>query len=192
MPRLALLTIACALLLSACGKEREPAPPVFDAQRPRGERTVELPEAGMTFVRPRNWTLRRRDAPGAFELVSGQAIVAGWAYVRNEALPDTAAELEGARERLLEAIEERDPRFERRSSETTEVAGAPAIEVRGEQVIAKRRVLTRSVHIFDGTVEYVFEAIAPPRDHALVDERVFEPLLDSLELTGEAGGDAER
>ena len=191
MPRLAVLPIACALLLSACAKEREPAPPIFDAQPPRGERTVELPEAGMTFVRPRNWTLRRREAPGAFELVSGQAVVSGWAYVRDEELPETPEQLEGARERLLDAIEDRDPRFERRSSEITEVAGAPAIEVRGLQVIAKRRLRTRSVHVFEGTVEYVFEAISPPGDHALVDERVFEPLLDSLELAGEAGGDVE-
>ena len=192
MPRLAVLPIACALLLSACGKEQEPAPPIFDVQPPRGERTVELREAGMTFVRPRNWTLRQRDAPGAFELVSGQAVVSGWAYVRDEELPETPEQLERARERLLEAIEERDPRFERGSSEITEVAGAPAIEVRGLQVIAKRRLRTRSVHVFEGTVEYVFEAISPPGDHALVDERVFERLLDSLELTGEAGGDVER
>ena len=191
MPRLAVLPIACALLLAACGKEQEPAPPVFDAQPPRGERPVELPEAGMAFVRPRNWTLRRREAPGAFELVSGEAVVSGWAYVRDEELPEGPEQLEDARERLVEAIEERDPRFERRSSETTEVAGAPAIEVRGEQVLAKRRLRTRSVHVFEGTVEYVFEAIAPPEDHALVDERVFEPLLDSLELEGEAGGDVE-
>ena len=191
MPRLAALPIACALLLSACGKEQEPAPPVFDAKAPRGERTVELPEAGMTFVRPRNWTLRRRDAPGAFELVSGQAVVSGWAYVRDEELPETPDQVEDARERLLDAIAERDPAFELRSSRATEVAGAPAIEVRGEQEVAKRRLRTRSIHVFEGTVEYVFEAIAPPEDHALVDERVLEPLLESLELEGEAGGDAE-
>ena len=125
-----------------------------------------------------------------FELLSGEAIVAGWAYPREEPLPETEAQLEAARDRLLEAIERRDPRYRVDSAVTTEVAGAPAIDVRGEQVLSKRRLRTRSVHVFEGEVEYVIEAIAPPPDHALVDRRVLDPLLRSLELEGEVEEEA--
>ena len=125
-----------------------------------------LRRAGMEFSHPRNWRLRRRDLPAAFELTSGEAAIAGWAYAREEDLPEPGAQLESARERLVEAIEERDPEFRVRSAEATEVAGAPAIDVRGDQVIAERRLRTRSVHVFEGEVEYVIEALSPPADFA--------------------------
>lgn len=141
--------------------------------------------AGMTFSHPQNWLLGRRKLPAAFELTSGVATIAGWAYAREEELPDSAAELETAKDRLVEAIEERDPEFEVRSAETTEVAGAPAVDIEGEQVIAERRLRTRSVHVYEGTVEYVIEALSPPEDYPLVNGRVLEPLVRSLELEGE-------
>jgi hypothetical protein len=183
--RLGLLLLLPIFLLSACGEEQEPPPAVFDVKAPRGERRAEFPRAGMALDRPRNWKLRRRDAPGVFELLSGEAIVAGWAYEREEPLPETDEQLDAAKDRLLEAIEARDPGYRVLSAEATEVAGAPAIDVSGEQVLSKRRLRTRSVHVFEGDVEYVIEAIAPPGDHRLVDTRVLTPLLRSLELEGE-------
>ena len=57
--------------------------------------------------------------------------------------------------------------------------------VTGEQVISRRRLRTRSVHIFKGDVEYVIEAIAPLPDYALVERGVMEPLLNSLQLEDE-------
>lgn len=184
MRLLPLLIACCLLLLAACGKEKEPAPRVFAVEAPKGERRAGLDDAGITLRHPRNWRLRERQLPAAFELSSGEAVIAGWAYAREEELPETDAQLEAARRRLVEAIEERDPRFRLISARTTQVAGAPAIDVRGEQVIAKRRLRTRSVHVFEGEVEYVIEALAPPGDHVLVEQRVLKPLLRSLELEG--------
>ena len=172
------------MLLASCGKEQEPAPRIFDVEAPKGERHVTLRRAGMELTHPRNWRFRRRDLPATFELTSGEAAIAGWAYGREEDLPAPGAQLESARERLVEAIEKRDPKFRVRSAEATEVAGAPAIDVRGDQVIAERRLRTRSVHVFEGEVEYVIEALSPPSDFPLVDRRVLEPLLRSLELEG--------
>ena len=97
----------------------------------------------------------------------------------------TDAELEGAKDRLVEAVKVRDPDYRVRSAAVTEVAGAPAIDVEGEQVLSRRDLRTRSVHVFTGGVEYVIEAIAPPEDYDLVERRVMDPLLDSLELEGE-------
>jgi hypothetical protein len=139
----------------------------------------------MTFEHPANWKLRERDEPGVFELVSGQAIVAGWAYPREEALPETDAELEAAARRLEEAIQVRNPDFRFHSAASlTEVADAPTIDLSGEQTLSRRDLRTRSVHIFKGGTEYVVESIAPSPDHVLVERRVLEPLLDSLELEG--------
>ena len=77
-----------------------------------------------------------------------------------------------------------------RSAVVTEIAGTRAIDVEGEQVLSRRASGTRSVHLFLGDVEYVVEAIAPPADFALVEERVMTPLLDSLEVSGEVTEDA--
>ena len=195
MPRLALPSLArplvvaaCVLLLTACGEEQEPPPDVFAVKEPQGRVSADFPRAGVAFEHPENWRLRPGDAPRVFELVSGEAVVAGWAYPRDEPLPVTAEQLEAARGRLLDAIEERDPEFRVAGAATREVAGSPAIDVRGQQVIARRRLRTRSVHVFAGDVEFVIEAIAPPADHALVTRRVLGPLLRSLEVDGEAAG----
>ena len=190
MSRPALLLALCVSLLAACGEEPDDPPRVFDVKAPRGSEPADFPDVGMSFTRPANWRLRRSDAPGVFELVSGQALVAGWAYPREEPLPETDAELEGAKNRLVDAIEERDPDYRIRSAVVREVAGAPAIDISGEQVISERALRTRSVHVFEGEIEYVIEAIAPSSDHGLLDKRVMTPLLDSLELEGEVAEDA--
>jgi hypothetical protein len=189
--RPALPLVLCVALLAACGEEPDDPPRVFEVKPPRGSVAADFPRAGMSFEHPRNWKLRPGDAPGVFELVSGEAIVSGWAYPREEPLPETEAQLEGAKDRLREAIEERDPDYRFRRVLIDEVAGAPAILVSGEQVVSKRELRTRSVHIFEGEVEYVLESIAPSPDHAVVERLVLEPLLRSLELEGEVTEDTE-
>jgi hypothetical protein len=183
--RPALLVFVCATLLAACGAEPDDPPPVFDVKQPRGEESADFPDAGMSVTHPANWRLRRQEAPEVFELVSGQAVVAAWAYPREEPLPATDAELEGAKDRLVDAIKERDPAFRFKRVVIREVANAAAIAVRGTQTLSRQTLLTTSVHVFKGNVEYVIEAIAPPADYELVDREVLTPLLESVELTGE-------
>jgi hypothetical protein len=185
-----LLVLACAVLLAACGEEPDKPPPVFKVKTPHGSRPGEFPEAGMTFTRPRNWAIRGREEPEVFELTSGEAIVAGWAYQREEPLPETDAELEGAGNRLRGAIHDRDPDYRIESTVVRELANAPAIDITGEQELARRTLRTRSIHVFKGDVEYVIEAIVPPADYDVVERGVLVPLLDSLELTGELTEDA--
>jgi hypothetical protein len=184
-----LLVVICLPLLASCGEEPDNPPRIFEVRTPHGSRPAEFPEAGMTFTRPRNWTIRRRELPGVFELVSGEAVVVGWAYTRVEPLPETAAQLEGARNRLIGAIRERDPDYRVERAVVREVAGAPAIDVRGEQVVSRETLSTRSIHVYQGDVEYVIEAIAPPADYDVVERGVLTPLLGSLELTGEVDED---
>ena len=190
MSRPALLLVLCVSLLAACGEEPDDPPRVFDVKAPRGSEPADFPGAGMSFTRPANWKLRENAAPGVFQLVSGKAVVAGWAYPREEPLPETEEELVAAKDRLVDAIEERDPDYRLDSAVVREFADAPAIDISGRQVISKLVLRIHSVHVFKGELEYVIEAIAPPPDYALVDDRVMAPLLESLELSGELPGDA--
>jgi hypothetical protein len=187
--RPALLGFLCAALLAACGEEPDDPPPLFHVQAPHGEESEDFPDVGMSLTHPANWRPHRQEDPEVFELISGEAVVSAWAYPREEPLPQTDAELEGAKDRLVDAIKGRDPSYRIRDAVVTEVAGAPAIDISGEQVLSKRDLRTRSVHVFQGEIEYVFEAIAPPVDYELVDRQVFTPLLESLELTGQVAED---
>jgi hypothetical protein len=188
--RAALLLVVCVSLLAGCGEQPDDPPAVFEVKVPRGTETAEFAEAGMALEHPANWRLRRSDAPGVFELLSGETVVAGWAYPREEPLPADEAELEAAKDRLVEAIEERDPEFRVDSVTVGDVGGAPSIDVRGAQALGGRELSTRSVHVFEGEVEYVIEALAPPADFDLVEQQVMAPLLASLELEGEVAEDS--
>jgi hypothetical protein len=52
-------------------------------------------------------------------------------------------------------------------------------------VVSRQPLRTRSIHVFDGDVEYVIEALAPPANYDVVERGVLGPLLGSLDLTGE-------
>jgi hypothetical protein len=182
--RFSAAAFACALGLAACGNDRTEPADLFTPKPPVGKREARFPQAGMRFSAPANWPLERRADPGVFSLASGQAVVAGWAYRRREPLPRTSQDVRQASERLVEDVRERDPRFLVRAADSRRVDGNPAVEIRGEQEISRRRLRTRSVHVFRGEVEYVLEALAPPDEFARVNREVFEPLLRSLSVSG--------
>ena len=181
---LAPVLVLLALVLAGCGEEQEPLSDPFAVEEPRGTKHEVFRPAGIELDRPANWKIRRRDAPGVFEIFSGEALVTGWAYPRDEQLPETQDQLEAARKRLVEAIAQRGPAFEVTQSVTGDVAGSPAIVVRGKQVISKRLLRTRSVHVFEGKTEYVFEALAPPEKFPQTD-RTLAQVLRTAELSGE-------
>ena len=179
-----LVPLACATIAAGCGNERQSPPDLTAVRQPGKTKAVSYPRVGMRFRAPGNWELRDREAPGVFTLSSGAGFVSGFAYRRPEPLPDTDADLEAARRRLIGEVRERDEKFDLAGSRKVEVDGARAIELRGRQTISNRPLETRSVHVFRGSVEYVLEALAPPADFTLVDRRVLRPLLRSLELSG--------
>jgi hypothetical protein len=185
LPPLA-VAVACALAASGCGNERSRPVDIFTPLPPAGTREARFPRVGMTLSTPANWRLERRRRPAVFALNSGAALVSGWAYRRKEPLPRGRRELEQASHRLVRAAKDRDPRFSLAGRRRLRVNGAPAIELVGDQRIERRVLRTRSVHVFRGEVEYVIEALAPPKDFARVDSEVLRPLLESLRLTGHA------
>ena len=137
------------------------------------------PRTGLRFSAPLNWVKRIRTNPGIFRIASGSADVSGWAYPRYEKLPQTAQELATARDRLVALARQRNPSFQLKSSTITKVQGWPAIELRGAQKLLGRMIDTHSIHVYRAG-EYVFEALAPPRDFAVADQKVLAPLVRSL------------
>jgi hypothetical protein len=184
--RLVVVVVACTLGAPGCGNERTKPADIFTPVAPAGTREARFPAAGMSFSAPRNWRLGRRTRPAVFVLTSGEAVVSGWAYRRKEPLPRGRDELRQASNRLLREVKDRDPRFALADRRTLRVDGAPAIELLGQQIVQRRPLRTRSVHVFRGRVEYVIEVLTPPKDFPRVDSQVLRPLLDSLKLKGRA------
>lgn len=178
-----LVVLAAALLaLSGCGRERSRPPDVRTPEPPRGERTIALDDAGLSFRAPSNWGELEAVPPLVGGVQSNSAVVAVWRYPRTERLPDDRASLRRAQERLIERVRERDPTFTVHSSELTEIDDARAIELLGRQTIAGLRFDVRSVHVFSEGTELVVDAYAPVDLFERVDGTVFAPLVDSLTL----------
>ena len=169
------------MLVAGCGTEPLEAPDPLQIREPGRAVKMRDPRTGLRFEVPRNWAKRIRQNPGMFRIASGGADVSGWAYPRTEKLPATDAELAAARDALVRRARERSDSFRLTSSRITDVQGWPAIELQGTQSILGKTVRTRSIHIYRAG-EYVIEALAPPRDFELIDRRVLEPLLRSLEF----------
>ena len=186
MPARALASVAlvCACLLAACGAEQTVLPDPNAA--PTGAvQKLRFPKAGLSLELRRPLQVNRREAPEVFRfaLASG-ALVSALAYSRDEPLPKTRAELRDAQRRLVAATRRRDPKFKLEAARVLRVEGVPGVEVTGTQSLSGGRLDTRSVHLFKGSAEYVFELIAERRDFAKADRAVFSPMLKTVRLTG--------
>ena len=183
IPRPLAILLPLALALASCGNERTEVP----ASRVVGNdpvKRVEFPRYGVQVAVPTTASVERTARPGVFKLLLGQPLISMFAYPRNEQIPRDRDALGVARRRLLKEVERRDPDYELVSSRLTELAGARAIELVGDQTISRGRLRTRSVHVYKRNAEYVIELLAPPAEFNRTDREVFEPLLRSLKLSG--------
>ena len=183
MRPLAILLLLPALTLASCGNERTEAP----ASRVAGEdpvKRVKFPRYGVEVSVPTTASVQRTARPGVFRLSVGQPLVSMFAYRRREEIPRRRRDLRVARRRLVKEVERRDPDYELDSSRLTELDGAKAIELVGDQTISRGRLRTRSVHVYKRDAEYVIELLAPPAEFERTNREIFEPLLRSLKLSG--------
>jgi hypothetical protein len=169
--------------LAACGNDRAEAPATHVTGEDAVER-VEFPRYGAELEVPRSAELQRTPRPGVFRLFLGQPLVSMFAYPRKEQIPRKPGELRTARRRLVKEVRKRDPDYRLRRARVTEVAGANAIELLGDQTISRGELRTRSVHVYKRKAEYVVELLAPVEEFERTNSEVFEPLLRSLELSG--------
>jgi hypothetical protein len=181
---LALVALLCACLLAACGQEQTVLPNLNAA--PTGpQQKLSYPEAGMSLELRKPLHVGRRMAPEVFRVVAPSgAVISSLAYSRTEPVPSDRAQLRDARRRLVAATKRRDPTFELEAARVVRVAGVPGVEVTGTQSLSGGRLDTRSVHLYKGSAEYVFELIATRKDFATVDRTVFSPMLKTVRLTG--------
>ena len=183
MRPLAILLLVPLAALAACGNERAEAPTAGVAGG-GSVKPLEYPRYGVEVSVPSTASVQETEPPGVFRLFLGEPLVSMFAYSRKEQIPRKPEELRQARRRLIKEVERRDPDYELRSSRITEVAGAKAIELVGDQTISRGLLRTRSVHVYKRKAEYVVELLAPPEKFRSTDREVFDPLLDSLKLTG--------
>ena len=134
---------------------------------------------------PSNVVVRDTAPPGVFRGFVGDGFLSAFAYRRAEQLPRNRRELEAARRRLERAAGKRSPSFDVLRSRSTRVAGAPAIELVGDQEISNGTLRTRSLHVFKGSAEYVIELAVPVGDFARLDTAIFPGIRDTLMVSGQ-------
>lgn len=173
-----------AILLSGCGNERARPADTLTPAAPGGTRVVKVPVAGLKLLGPANWQdLAPRDPSMVAGLQSRRATIAIWRYPRSEPLPASRAVLEEVQGLLVARVKAKDPSFKLDMATYPTRDGARSIELVGSQTIAGLPFRVRSAHIFYRGAEIIVDAFAPPEHFDRVDKTVFEPLLESLELS---------
>ncbi|MGI8633588.1 MAG: hypothetical protein ACR2NA_13725 [Solirubrobacterales bacterium] len=178
------LAAALGLLVAGCGAERQVATVGGPAAEPQGIALYASPDGDVRFQRPANWTVVDQTAPGVATIVSGEAVVAVFAY-RRDAVPTAKQDREEALDALRDELGDESQDFRVSEGTLRRVGDLDAVEAQGTGTVGSRKVTLRSVHAFDGNGEYVIEAYAPPKAFKDLDRTVFEPLIDSLKVRGD-------
>ena len=173
------------LLAAGCGNDRAESTNIFDSPADEGTQRLRYPAAGLELAVPKAFVVTDARSPGLFRASLEDAFVSSFAYRREEQLPETDEQLRTARDRLIKAARERDRTFRLIASRLTRAAGAPAIELLGEQTISMGRLRLRSLHVYKGSAEYVVELGAPVADFRRLDRSTFPGIRRSLKLTGQ-------
>jgi len=177
--------LALALVLAGCGNERVPPPDIGRPAAPIAYETFTTPGEELSFDVPRNWDAVPGPGPELARIASGSAVATVYAYERDD-LGTGEEDLEEHRERLIDSLQERAPGFQVTNTRIEEIAGIPAIEIRGRGRVGIRDVRTRALHLYAADAEYVIDAYADPAVFALANRFCFAPLVDSLELGRDA------
>ncbi|HEY3020302.1 MAG TPA: hypothetical protein VGJ32_08920 [Solirubrobacteraceae bacterium] len=177
-------TIALLLLaaLAGCGSDKSKPADATQVKPAGGNVAVKIPKAGVTFEAPAGWRRQKGRAPLVYAVQTGQATLALWRYPRTEQLPVTHKALQAAKEALVAQIRKRDPTFKVTRAKLLHVGPKRAVQVLGTGAIAGNRRTIRSTHIYTEKAEFVVDAYAPPTVFDRVDQQVFAPVLDSLQI----------
>ena len=182
MRRTLLLTLP-VLALAGCGSNKDTPSDTSSIQTTGPTVAVKYPDAGVAFRAPEGWRRQTGKAPLVAAVQTGQATIAVWRYPRDEQLPVTHTSLKAAKEALVGQIRKRDPSFKVQKAKLLHVGPKRAVQVLGIGTINGNPRMIRSTHIYTQKAEYVVDAYAPQTVFARVDRGVFEPVLESLEIS---------
>jgi hypothetical protein len=150
--------------------------------RPAGATPVAFDAQGLRLAAPGGWHVQSGQPPLVATIQSGPAQIAIWRYPRTEPLPKTGAQLDQARDLLLQAAKARDQTFKEAKVAITKLEGHPAIQVRGTETVGGQARTVRSTHVYAFGAEVVVDAFAPAAAFERVDREAFRPLVRSLRL----------
>jgi len=181
--------LACAALAAiplavGCGTERVESGSLFDVKPGKASQALSYPDAGLKVNVPKEFDVKASTAPQLFRASLDASFISSFAYRRKEQIPKSREELSAARRRLVGAAKARDKTFRLRSARLTKAAGAPAVELLGDQTIFRGRLRLRSLHVYKGNGEYVIELVAPVAAFPRLDRSTFPAIRRSLEVTG--------
>jgi hypothetical protein len=173
--------LALAWLVAGCGAERASGPSSF-VPADTAFRALRYRQVGLEVSVPEVTRVERRPRPGVFRASFADWFVSAFAYRREEQLPRGRRALEVARQRLIREVQRRG--FRLISARAARVSRAPAVELLGDQTVARGRLRTRSLHVYRGRGEYVVEMVAPAAKFRRLDRRTFARVADSVKVTG--------
>lgn len=184
LPILVPAALATLVLAGGCGSQRREA--VTRSTEPAAQsKQVRFAKAGLAVSLPRNATvIRDAPLPSVFKATVGEPFLSAFAYRRSEQLPRTSGELEAARGRLVRTVAQREPGYRLIRSGVTTVDGARAVEIVGRQLLSRRRVQVRSLHVFKGSAEYVIEVVSPVQQFTRFDAAVTPLVRRTLDVSG--------
>jgi hypothetical protein len=183
MRRLPLLACTAAVLAAGCGNQQSEPPDASTPVRPAGTTPATFDTQGVGFAVPGGWHMTPGPAPLVATVQSGTALITVWRYPRTEPLPKTGAQLNQARDLLIQAAKARDTTFQPAKTAITKLRTHPAIQVRGTETVSGQPRTVRSTHVYAFGAEIVVDAFAPAGVFASVDRDAFRPLLRSLRLS---------
>lgn len=176
-----------AVALAGCGNEPSKPPTVTAPKQAFGWLDFDVPAQGVKFQRPSAWRMTPGDPPLLATMSSGLVTISVWRYPRNEALPETLAELTVAKDALVAAAQARDPSFEVIKAKGTRAAHHPAVVIIGDETVAGEPRRVRSTHIYAASSEVVIDAFAPADQYAVVEDPIIRTLVRSFQITNPAG-----
>jgi len=178
-----LIVAAVVAVLAGCGNDKTNAEDVGSIPAPKTFRDAVYTEDGVRFRVPDNWRIVPATAPQIATIAAGEGQIGVWRFPRKEPLPQTAIQLDAARQALIKQIEKRDPTFRLTSSRIVLKKGFKGVEVIGEGANQGQRRVSRSLHAYANDSEYVLDGFAPVKDFARVDKQTLARVARSLKLS---------
>ncbi|HEX8158301.1 MAG TPA: hypothetical protein VF526_13030 [Solirubrobacteraceae bacterium] len=177
-----LTAVALAVALVACGNEKTAAPDTGVVPAPKGFRDAKYTKEGVSLRVPKSWRTIDGEAPQIATIAAGDGQIGVWRFPRKEPLPETAIQLNAAREALIAQVQKRDKGFTVTSSRIVLKPKLKAVEIIGIGTNQGLQRSQRSLHAYGYGAEVVVDGFAPITLFNKVDKQTFSKVARSLKL----------